>query len=368
MFSTKQECLSDLSKNYTKPGHPIAFSGINTIYDYYNKTLTKNEIINFLASIESYSLHRDYKQLTRNPSFARFKRYQFQIDLADVRHLKESNNGVQYIFTSIDCYTRFAFCRLLYNKSAQATVDAFISILHEAGTKPYTICADRGSEIRNKKFLKLCEDNGIKLFHNFTSIHASYIERFNRSLKRIMYSFMTENETTRYVDHFDLLVASYNQRKHRMIGLSPMEAENPINHRKIDKKIQQYYDKFNERKPKYYVGQLVRIAKQKGAFNRGFHPSSIVEIFRIKRVNTTLPIPLYILEEYDKSEEITGGFYAFEITPVNSDIFRVEKVLRKAVINGVQKLYVKWKGFSDNYNSWINKNDIVENFQENNGS
>ena len=358
-FLTKDDCLSDLAENYTKPGHPVAFSGVNLIYNYYNKVLSKEEIKNFLGSNESYTVHREFKRQTRNPSYARFKRYQFQIDLADVKHLKEYNSGVQYLFTCIDCYTRYGFCRGLLNKSADATLDAFKSILQEAGSKPLTCVSDRGSEIRNTKFISFCAKENIKLFHNFTSVHASYVERFNRTLKRLIYSFMTENETNRYIDALPHLLLSYNLRKHRSIKMTPAEAENPENHSIIDYHIQQQYNKFLKKKPKLSVGQLVRIAKQKTPFSRGFLPTTNFEVFRIHSIKVNLPIPLYILEEYDKSNIIKGGFYSFELTPVNSDIFRIEKVLKKKKVKGKEKLYVKWKGFESKYNSWINRNDIV---------
>ena len=37
-MSKKHEILEDLKRNYTSVGHPIAFSGIDTIYKYYKKT------------------------------------------------------------------------------------------------------------------------------------------------------------------------------------------------------------------------------------------------------------------------------------------------------------------------------------------
>ena len=33
-LKTQEECENDLKENYTTPGHPIAFSGINNIYEY----------------------------------------------------------------------------------------------------------------------------------------------------------------------------------------------------------------------------------------------------------------------------------------------------------------------------------------------
>ena len=35
--------------------------------------------------------------------------------------------------------------------------------------------------------------------------------------------------------------------------------------------------------------------------------------------------------------------------------FRIEKILKRKG----DKLYVKWKGYNNSFNSWINKKDIV---------
>lgn len=362
---TKEECLENLTSNYTNPSHPIAFAGINKIFDYYKGLLSVSVIKSFLAGKESYTIHREYKNLKRNPSYSRIKRFQFQIDLVDVRHLKSKNDGVSYLFNCIDTFTRYAFCRPMQKKTADQTLDCFKSILSECGEKPKTVTSDRGSEIVNAKFKKFCAENNIKLLHNYTSVHAAFVERFNRTLQRLVYNYMTENETLRYIDKLPELMQTYNSRTHRSIGMSPLEAELPENHLKVRKKLDEHYLKTKTKKPKYIVGQLVRIALQKGVFSRGYKEQSNEEIFRISRIKTTLPIPLYFLEEFDKSNELLGGFYAHEITPVNSDIFRVEKVIKRRTRKGKRELFVKWKGFPERYNSWVSEENVTTTF--NNG-
>ena len=54
-------------------------------------------------------------------------------------------------------------------------------------------------------------------------------------------------------------------------------------------------------------------------------------------------------------EPITGIFYAKELQKRNQKVFRIEKVLKR---NG-DKLYVKWKGYDNRVNSWIDKKDLV---------
>ena len=54
-------------------------------------------------------------------------------------------------------------------------------------------------------------------------------------------------------------------------------------------------------------------------------------------------------------EEIIGTFYEKEFQSTNQQEFRIEKVIKKKG----NKLYVKWKGFDNSFNSCIDKKDIV---------
>ena len=55
-------------------------------------------------------------------------------------------------------------------------------------------------------------------------------------------------------------------------------------------------------------------------------------------------------------EEITGIFYEKELQKTNQKEFRIEKVLKRKG----DKLYVKWKGYDNRFNSWINKKDLLQ--------
>ena len=62
----------------------------------------------------------------------------------------------------------------------------------------------------------------------------------------------------------------------------------------------------------------------------------------------------YIISD-PKGKEIFGTFYEKELQKTNEKEFRIEKVIEKK--GG--KLYVKWKGYHNSFNSWIDKKDIV---------
>ena len=46
-------------------------------------------------------------------------------------------------------------------------------------------------------------------------------------------------------------------------------------------------------------------------------------------------------------EEITGTFYEKELPKANQEEFRIKKVIKKKG----NKLYVKWKGYDNSFNS-----------------
>lgn len=354
---------NDLKQNYKRPGHPIAFAGISQILKYYNGKLSIPKIKEILSGIESYTLHREFHKQKRNISFTHYKRYQFQMDLVEVQHISKFNNNIRYLLNVIDTFTRFAFVRPLINKQAETVLNQFKDILREAKDKPYMIVMDKGTEFMNKSFQEFCKNQNILLINPQSNIHAAYIERFNRTLQTLIYKYLTENETNTYIDVLPDLVKTYNLRKHRMIDMSPFEAENsPQQHIKINLLQSKRDSNIKQVKPIYKVGSFVRIAKQKGKFSRGYQEQTQQEIFKIYKIDLSKKIPLYHLETYNGDEKISGGFYNFELTPVSTNIFRIEKVIRKRKYKGKQQLLVKWKGFDDKYNSWINETDIQQEF------
>lgn len=350
----------EIKKNYITPGHPTAFAGINQVYSFYKGLVPISKIKTILSGVEGYTLHKEYHELPRNITYKHFKRYQFQMDLVEISQFANQNNGIRYLLNCIDIFTRFAFVRPLKDKTARNVLDAFKSILEEAETKPYMLVMDKGTEFSNRLFKTFCEEQKIKLVNPQASIHAAFIERFNRTLQMLIYKYMTENETNRYVDVLQKLVNTYNTRKHRMIGMTPLEAEKNLNNEHLQLNLLQkkQIEQIKRKKPKFSVGSYVRIAKQKGKFSRGYDEQTMQEIFKIKSINISKPIPLYNLTNYDGSEDIVGGFYEFELVPVISNVFRIEKVLKKRKIRGKVQLFVKWKGFGNEHNSWIDGDNV----------
>ena len=105
----------------------------------------------------------------------------------------------------------------------------------------------------------------------------------------------------------------------------------------------------NDKDPKFKVGDHVRISKYKKIFAQGYTPNWSAEIFVIKEIKNTVPWT-YVINGLI-GEEITGTFYEKELRKINKEELRIEKVIKKKS----DKLYGKWKGCDNSFNSWIDK-------------
>ena len=93
----------------------------------------------------------------------------------------------------------------------------------------------------------------------------------------------------------------------------------------------------------------MRISKYKNIFATGYTPNWSEEMFVIKKVKNTVPWT-YVINDFNV-EEITGTFYEKELQKIDQKEFRIEKVIKKKG----DKLYVKWKGYDNSFNSWTDK-------------
>ena len=115
----------------------------------------------------------------------------------------------------------------------------------------------------------------------------------------------------------------------------------------------QYNQDFNKKGPKFKVNDHVRISKYKNVFAKGYVPNWSEEVFIVNEIKNTVPWT-YATSDLD-GEKVIGTFYDKELQKTNQKEFRIEKVLKRKG----DKLYVKWKGYDNSFNSWINKKDIV---------
>ena len=83
-------------------------------------------------------------------------------------------------------------------------------------------------------------------------------------------------------------------------------------------------------------------------------PNWSEEVFVIKKVKNTVPWTC-VIDDLN-GEEIIGTFYEKELQKANQEEFRIEKVIKRKG----NKIYVKWKGYNNPFNNWIDKASLVQ--------
>ena len=120
-----------------------------------------------------------------------------------------------------------------------------------------------------------------------------------------------------------------------------------------DDSFVKYCEERNKKNPKFKIVDNVRISKYKNIFAKSYTANWSEEVFVVKKVQNTV-LWTYLINDLN-GKEIKGSFYEKELQKTNQKEFRIEKVIKKKG----DKLYVKWKGYNNSFNSWIDKKDIV---------
>ena len=175
-------------------------------------------------------------------------------------------------------------------------------------------------------------------------------ERFIRTLKTKIYNYMTSVSKNVYIDKLDDIVNKYNNTYHRTIKMKPVDVK--------DNAYIGFNKEVNDKDSKFKVGYHIRISKYKNIFAKGYIPNWSEEVFVIEEVKNTFSWT-YVTSDVN-GEEIIGTFYEKELQKINQQIFRIEKVIKKKR----NKLYIKWKGYDNSVNSWIDQKDVEWNFFE----
>lgn len=296
---------------YTGFAAPHSFAG-RTAFLKQHRHLTHQEALDKLYSISSYTQMRARKRVTNfNPIYVTNVRQLCQADLVDMRHLATRNGGVNHILTCVDTFSRKCFARLLKNKLPSSVLTAFEDILQEMVTPPQRLGIDMGKEFFGV-FKSAMRNKNIRIEH--PRYKFGHIERLNLTLQRLLYMYMNEFNTWRYVEILQAAVHVYNSREHRMIGMSPNEAERPENRGRVMSEILNNNHR-KKVKPKLSVGDTVRVLKPKFAFKpRGYEPQFYPGLYRIVNVKTNMPVPMYELTDITHSGvRVARTFYGHEL-------------------------------------------------------
>ena len=260
------------------------------------------------------------------------------------------NIGYKYIFTNIDVFSKIANDFPLKSKKI-FDIKSFLK-KYLKKNKPKFIWSDKEPAFFSKEMQQFFKDNNVRIYHTNSHLKAVVIERFNRSLRELMMKHFVKNNNTVWYNILTKLIEIYNNRCHSTIKMKPIE----VNNEKYIKENIYAYNK-TSKIPKFKINDLVRISlKTRKIFDK---PSSNIkcseQLFKIYSINRSNVIT-YEIKDLN-NEIIDGIFYEKELQLTkNTGVYIIEKIIRK----NKNKYLVKWRNYSNDFNSWIDKDDIIK--------
>ena len=192
-------------------------------------------------------------------------------DLVDRQAFSSFNKGFKYILTIIDVFSKYAWAVPIKDKSAASVTKAIEKIISDRN--PKKLWVDEGKKY-NATFKKVLDKHKIDMYSTFNKDKTVVTERFNRTLKDIMWKYFTANNTRFYLDALDQMVKNYNYKVHSTIKMTPKEAGKDINRGKVYFNIIRKQNKLRM-SIKYKKCDKVRISKYKRHFEKGYTPNWI---------------------------------------------------------------------------------------------
>lgn len=394
-----------LSKRFFNANAPGSFTSASKLYSVIKKEgryqIPLSRIESWAKGQDILTLHKTARR--RQPAYRRIivpgPQHLWDCDLLELsgKRFKESNSGYSYILIAVDTFSRYCWAEMVKNKGSNEMFRAFTSIFDKTDKLPLFLRSDNGLEFSNSKVQKLFEEKGIKHYFASTETKANYAEILIKNIKKRLFQFFQKNNSYGYEDALQTIVKSYNQTYHESIGRAPadvtpensqqvwdyqyvthssgykralrealkMSARGSRTGRARDEKNKKKKNKQREKKEwkkpkekafKYAVGQTVRVAYfTRKPFDRSYDEQFTGEVFTVREHTRHEGIPIYRLDDY-AGEPVKGHFYEGELTAFTFNpnaLFKIEKVIRTRVKEGVSESLVKYQSWPKRYNEWI---------------
>jgi hypothetical protein len=258
--------LKEIFEKYHYPGK-----------DKFTRILKKLGVIATTKDIETFLNAQSINQTFNEPrkveghtvSFSYLDRV--QMDIIDMSKFYATNSHFNYLLIIIDIFSRFIWVYALKSKNienVETVLDKFVE-----KNKPNIIITDNESSFISGKIQKKLESYHIKHITADPGDHKvlGVVDRVCRTIKVIIYKYMKENHTTKYLKHLPDIIDSYNNTPHSSIfNLTPEEATKKENYQKIFELNLEKGINNNKHRNSFSEGDNVRVRNKKKQFERAY--------------------------------------------------------------------------------------------------
>ncbi len=258
--------------------------------------VSQRQVTEWLRKQETYQMYlRPKRPRVVRSTIVRAPQRVMGIDLADVRLI--GWDGIQYILTGIDLFSKKGYARALLNKKADTVAEAMDNLLSEAhGIR--SVRSDKGTEFINQKFKAVLKRHNVKQILSLPGKPQSngQVERFNGILKEMIRKSMRAKGTRDWPSYLQELVDVYNNSYQITIDMTPNEA-----HALEDGKREGVVARTKKRAtalatpPTFRVGDTVRVVKSAVANDGEKWSKTLHRVEKILRPSTPFGSTVYRL-------------------------------------------------------------------------
>jgi hypothetical protein len=363
----------DLKNIYSTPGEGGAFSSVDKLYKILkinHHSVTKNQIKNWLNDNYTYAIHKARQlNFSRNPILASYIDHNWQGDILFFPELTNYNDRKGCILVCIDVISRYAWGKPMRTKSGEETAKSFEEILKESSRKPEKLQTDKGTEFYNKNFKAVLKKYDIKLYSTESDNKAAIAERCIKEIKKLIYRYLTMNQTNRYIDVLQKIFETYNKTFHSSIGMAPID----VNEKTMSTALRNLYGylwdkdiaplptvkKKQIKKKQFQVGDQVRITLGHVKFSKGYKGFWTTEIFTINEIKNYVPFKQFKLKN-SKGEILKGLFYEKQIqsASIPSQRYTNVNILKHKIMKGKKWVLVNWENEDPKLKRWILRSQL----------
>jgi hypothetical protein len=282
---------------------------------------------------------------------------------------KPHNEDYMGLLTVISCFSKEAQAEPLKTKDASEVVKAFKTCLNRFKHSFKHLRTDEGLEFTSDIFENFCESQKIKHYFaiNKRTSGASIVERFNGSLRSILFPAIDYMDTYRWIDHLQDAIKTYNSRFHSSVGMTPMQAKLPKNTNLVKKYLFGELSRYKQhvQNPNYFtkikIGDYVRAQVDKDIFTHKGEPNYTIEKFIVRDIDRRILPHIYKLAEVNNLPILTV-YYRQELQPASPDQTNESYKILVKEIKGDSSL-ITYVGYPAKFNTWV-KTDQISTFVE----
>ena len=193
-----------------------------------NLGVSRRAVKDWLKTQDTYTR---YKSVVRKhnyqKTFVKDLADQVQLDLVDVGKYGSKSRGYRWILSAVEILSRYAFAFPVYRKDGEKmkkAVDLLLEKFKERfGKYRNFVQFDEGKEFYNVGARNLLKSHDVNYFSTQSYKKTTVVERFNRTLKGMMWKYFYSKGTYAWIDVLDELVENYNTTRHGSTLMKPLD-------------------------------------------------------------------------------------------------------------------------------------------------